>query len=235
MHQKYPSEEQVADKKYIRVDFHTHTCHSSDSLTTPEKLIRTAIRKKIDRIVITDHNEITGALLARDIDPKRVIVGSEIETAEGEILGIFMTEAIPSGLSPIETIGQLRDQNAFISISHPFDPTRKGGWSKNGLLKIIHLIDAIETFNARCLWPGYNWAAEEFAREHKILGTHGSDAHAAFEIGRGSLLLPHFDDAYSLKDSLSKSVSPQLTISAPWVRFASRYAAWVKKKRGNYS
>jgi predicted metal-dependent phosphoesterase TrpH len=221
----------VVNTIYIKVDFHTHTCYSTDSLTTPEKLIRTAKRKKIDRIVITDHNEVTGALLAKEIDSERVIVGSEIETTEGEILGIYMTEKIPSGLPPIEVIGQLRDQNALISVSHPFDPTRKGRWSKKGLLKIIHLIDAIETFNARCLWPGYNWAADKFAREHNVLGTHGSDAHAAFEIGRGSLLLPHFDDPLSLKNSLTRAVSPQLTISPPWVRFTSRYASWVKKLR----
>lgn len=223
----------MVDSKYLRVDFHTHTSHSPDSLTTPEKLIRTAIRKKIDRIVIADHNAIEGALIAKDLDPITVIVGSEIETTEGEILGFYMVKAIPPGLPPMEVIELLRGQNAFISISHPFDPTRKGSWKREALLEILPFIDAIETFNARCIWPVCNWKAAKFAREHHILGTHGSDAHAAFEVGRGSLLLPQFNDSQGLKTSLSQAVSPQLTLSPPWVHLTSRYATWIKSIRNS--
>jgi len=218
---------------YLLVDFHTHTDFSTDSLTSPGKLIATARRKGIDRIVVTDHNEIEGAFRAKDIDPERIIIGSEIETTHGEILAAFMKEAVPSGLPPIEAISRLRDQNAFISISHPFDPTRKGGWRVDALEEIVHLIDAIETFNARCFLPRYNWIAEEFAKKHDLLGTHGSDAHAAFEIGRGSLLIPQFSDSNSLKCNLPQAVSPRLTLSSPFVHLTSRYATWVKKLRSS--
>jgi predicted metal-dependent phosphoesterase TrpH len=214
---------------FFRVDFHTHTIYSKDSLTTPKKLVQAAKRKGIDRVVVTDHNRIEGAIKARVLDPQTIIVGEEIETTEGEILAIFVREEIPPGLPPHDVIHQLREQEAFISISHPFDPMRKGSWNLDALVEIIPLIDAIETFNARCMRPVFNWRAEAFAKDHKLLGTHGSDAHTAFELGRGSLLLPHFDDTPSLKAALKEAISPRLTLSAPWIHFISRYAVWLKK------
>jgi predicted metal-dependent phosphoesterase TrpH len=217
------------DPGTLRVDFHTHTIFSSDSLTLPEKLVKVARRKMIDRVVITDHNQIEGAFRAQEIDPELIIVGSEIETSGGEILAAYMTEAIPRGLPPLEVITRLREQNAFISISHPFDPTRKGGWQVQALVDILPYIDAIETFNSRCMLPHYNWKAEKFAHDHHLLGTHGSDAHAAFEIGRGSLLLPPFSDAASLKASLVQAISPRLTLSPPWIHLTSRFATMKKK------
>jgi predicted metal-dependent phosphoesterase TrpH len=123
----------------------------------------------------------------------------------------------------------LKEQNAFISISHPFDRYRKGGWQLEALLKILPYIDAIETFNARCIRPKFNWQAEKFAQKYKLPGTHGSDAHTAFEIGRGTLLVPQFEDSSSLRVSLKNAVSPRLTLSAPWVHLTSRYASWIKK------
>lgn len=216
---------------YLKVDFHTHTNSSPDSLLKPEKLIRTARRIGLDRVVITDHNKIDSALKAKQIAPELIIVGEEIETVEGEILAAYMTIEIPPGLSSKETITRLREQDAFISISHPFDPVRKGGWKVDALLEILPLIDAIETFNARCLRPIYNWRAEAFAKKYNLLGTHGSDAHTALELGRGSLLLPAFYDAESLKTSLQKAVSPRLTLSSPLIHFTSRYATWLKRIR----
>lgn len=218
---------------YIRVDFHTHTEYSPDSLITPLKLIETAKRKGINKVAVTDHDEMIGAYYAKEIDPETVITGSEIQTTCGEILAFFMNESIPSGLPPKEVITRLREQNAFISVSHPFDSTRKGAWEKDDLLKIVHLIDAVETFNARCILPRFNWLAEKFASEYELLGTHGSDAHAAFEIGRGSLLLPPFTNSSELRQSLKQAVSPRLIQSLPWVHLTSRYATWIKKTRTN--
>lgn len=214
----------------IRVDFHCHTIFSPDSLTTPEKLIATCQRKGLDHIAITDHNTIEGAMHAKELDPERVIIGEEILTTQGELLALFVEEEIPAGLTPQATIDQLREQGAFISVSHPFDIFRKGHWRLEALMEILPQIDAVETFNARCLWPGFNWQAQKFARQHALPGTHGSDSHAAFEIGRGSLLLPPFHDAETLRESLKHSVSPQLTLSGIGVRFFSRYAVWRKNR-----
>jgi predicted metal-dependent phosphoesterase TrpH len=217
------------NNEYLVVDFHTHTHYSTDSLTSPEKLIETARKKRLDRVAITDHNSIKGAQIAKKMDPALIIVGCELETTEGEILAFFVSEPVQPGLQPNEAIDKLRKQNAFISISHPFDPTRKGSWRLDALINIVPLIDAVETFNARCLFPWHNWNAEKFASKHNLLGTHGSDAHAPFEIGRGSLLVPAFNDPVSLKTSLSIAISPRLTLSPAWVHLSSRYATWKKK------
>lgn len=212
----------------LRVDFHCHTIYSKDSLTRPEILLKTCRHKRIDRLVITDHNTIEGALAAQRLDPELVIIGEEIMTTSGEILGIFVTEVIPPGLSPQETIHRLHDQGAFISVSHPFDIVRKGSWSLNDLAEILPLVDAIETFNARCYSPVFNRQAQEFAREHHLPGTVGSDAHVAFELGQATLFLPPFVDAVGLRAVLPDA-SSQLHWSPPWVHLISRYAVIRKK------
>lgn len=216
---------------YLRVDFHTHTHASPDSLLTPRKMIAAARRKGLQRVVVSDHDTTRGALEASALDPETIIVGQEIMTVEGELLAVFVQEEVPAGLPVMETIEILEAQRAFISVSHPFDPTRKGGWSLPALEAILPHIDAIETFNARCMRPVYNFRAERFAQEHGLAGTHGSDAHAAFELGRGSLWLPPFQDAASLRESIKQAVSPPLVLSLPWVHLTSRYAVWVKKTR----
>lgn len=218
--------------KRLRIDFHTHTIYSPDSLTMPEKLLATCRRRGIDRVVITDHNTIQGALHAKELDSERVIVGEEINTTEGELLAVYVSEEIPPGLAPMDAIARLQEQSALISVSHPFDKIRKGHWKLEALLQILPHIDAIETFNARCLWPGFNWQAARFARNHNLAGTHGSDAHIHFEIGRGSLSLPPFDDAESLKEALWKAKPARRFPPAPWFHFASRYAVWYKKRQG---
>src|SRR5258707_5823698 len=143
--------------------------------------------------MITDHNTIVGARAAQTLDPELVIVGEEIMTTHGEILAAFVTEEVPPHLSPAETIQRLKDQCAFISVSHPFDKLRKGGWMEADLLEILPQVDAIEVYNSRCMYPSFNHAARKFAEKHNIPGTVGSDAHAAFEVGRSLLLLEQFD------------------------------------------
>src|SRR3990172_3631865 len=135
----------------ISVEFHCHTIYSKDSLTHPEILVSACRRKEIDRVVVTDHNTIKGAQAARALAPELVIVGEEVMTTQGEILAAFVTEEIPPGLSPQETIRRLKDKNAFISVSHPFDRLRSGGWREEHLLEILPLVDAIEVYNSRCL------------------------------------------------------------------------------------
>ncbi len=210
------------------VDFHVHTVYSPDSLTTPQKLLAVCRRKKIDRVVISDHNTIRGALAAKELDPDRVIIGEEIMTTEGEILAAFVQEEIPAGLTPQETIARLKAQDAFIGISHPFDIRRKGHWRTDQLQNILQHIDAIEIFNARCTLPYFNRQAQQFARQHNLLGTHGSDAHTAFEVGRGALYLPPFDDANTLRAALQQAISAPLQLSSPLVYIFSRYAVWRK-------
>src|SRR5512147_408958 len=154
---------------FLRVEFHCHTHVSKDSLMQPRVLVETCRRKGIDRVVVTDHNTITGARAAQVLDPERVIVGEEIMTTRGEILAAFVSEEIPRGLTPQETIQRLRDQGAFISVSHPFDSLRSGGWHEPHLLEILPYVDAIEVYNSRCMLPRFNRAARRFAETHHVL------------------------------------------------------------------
>jgi predicted metal-dependent phosphoesterase TrpH len=212
----------------MNVEFHCHTIYSKDSLTRPSDLVETCRRKGIDRVVVTDHNTIAGARAAHDLDPVRVIVGEEIMTTRGEILAAFVTEEIPSGLTPEETIRRLKDQGAFISVSHPFDRWRHGAWQEEDLLEILPDIDAIEIYNSRCMLPRFNLEARQFADKHHLAGTVGSDAHATFELGQSLMALPLFTNAEELRHVI-RAGTPRVNWSPPWFHFSSRYAVIYKK------
>jgi predicted metal-dependent phosphoesterase TrpH len=211
----------------LTVEFHCHTYHSKDSLMLPEHILEACVRRNIDRIAITDHNAINGALEAATLDPERVIIGEEIMTTQGELLGYFMKEFIPPGLTPQETISRLRSQGAFISVAHPFDYIRQGAWKEGALLEILDLVDALEVFNARTWSSNANRRAEELAKERKLLRTAGSDAHAPLEIGRAVMNLQSFNDAESMRQSLS-TATIQARRSSPLVHLFSRYATLRK-------
>ena len=211
----------------VSVEFHCHTVFSKDSLTSPQKLVETCRRKGIDRVVVTDHNTIAGALAAQKLAPELVIVGEEILTTRGEILAAFVTEEIPPYLSPQETIRRLKKQGAFISVSHPFDRLRNGAWKEEDLLEILLDVDAIEVFNSRCIDPKFNRAAQAFAEKYDIPGTVGSDAHAAFELGRSLLLLEQFEGPDEMRKVI-RSGFQKTRLSSPWVHITSRYAVMYK-------
>lgn len=212
----------------ISVEFHCHTYASKDSLTRPADLIAMARRKGVDRVIVTDHNSTAGAREAYGIDPELVIVGEEIMTTKGEILAAFVKEEVPPDLTPLETINILKEQGAFISVSHPFDELRKGGWIEHDLLEILPLVDAIEVYNSRCMLPRFNRQAELFAQKHNIAGTVGSDAHAAFEMGRSLLLLDQFTGPEEMRKVIRRGI-PKVKWSPPWFHLTSRYASMIKK------
>lgn len=212
----------------IFIEFHSHTLASKDSLIRPEDLIRAARRRGLDRVVITDHNSIAGARAAQALDPELVIVGEEIMTTRGEILAAFVTEEIPAGLTPLETIRRLRKQGAFISVSHPFDAWRKGGWQEADLLEIIPLVDTIEVFNSRCMDPRFNQRAKAFAEKHNLAGTVGSDAHASFELGRAVMALDPFTGPDGMRRVI-RGAKFKTKLSPWWVHFVSRYASMRKR------
>jgi predicted metal-dependent phosphoesterase TrpH len=212
----------------LRVEFHCHTIYSKDSLTQIPDLIAAAKERRINRLVITDHNTIAGAVEAKKMAPDLVIVGEEIMTEEGELLAAFVKEEIPQGLPAIEVIERLRDQGAFISVSHPFDKLRGGGWPIPVLENIVDQIDAIEVFNARCFPPYFNSRATAFANKHNILGTVGSDAHSVYELGRATMLMPEFEDAGGFRQALLQAEF-EVHRSSLLVRLISRYAVLRKK------
>jgi predicted metal-dependent phosphoesterase TrpH len=218
-------------QKALAVEFHCHTIYSKDSLTRPADLVKTCRRKGIDRVVVTDHNTIAGARAAQAIAPELIIVGEEIATTRGEILAAFLTEEIPGGLTPHETIRRLKEQGAFISVSHPFDVWRSGHWREDDLLEILPQVDAIEVYNSRCVLPRFNEEARQFAERHHLAGTVGSDAHAAFELGQSLMMLEPFEGPAGLRSVIRKGV-PNAKRSPAWVRLTSRYAVLYKMLKG---
>jgi len=213
---------------HVKVELHVHTRFSKDSLIQPGRLIKHCERIGLDRITITDHNEISGAVEAKKIAPERVIVGEEIETTHGELIGYFMHERVPPGLPPMAAIARLRDQGAVISVPHPFDTMRSKHWSQEDLLAIAPEVDAIEVFNARCLNNKPNQEAEVFARQHGMLATVGSDAHSLWEVGRATLHMASFSDAQGFLRGLSEA-KQETRLSPAFVHLFSRFAVIWKR------
>ena len=211
------------------VDLHSHTFWSKDSLTSLETVLRLCEQRGIDRIAITDHNTIGGALALKALAPDRVIVGEEIMTTQGEILAYYVHEAVPPGLSPEETIRRLRDQGAVISVSHPFDRLRQGAWRADDLLRIVDKVDAVEVFNARCLFTQDNARAAAFAARHCLPGTAGSDAHTEPEYGRALTRLRPFADTPTDFLEALKSATYVERLSSFLVHFGSSAAKWSRK------
>ncbi|MAS34446.1 MAG: histidinol-phosphatase [Anaerolineaceae bacterium] len=212
-----------------KVDLHSHTLWSKDCVTRFETILRLCEQRGIDRIAITDHNTADGALAMQALAPDRVIVGEEIMTTQGELLAYFVRETIPAGLTPEETIRQLRNQGAVISVSHPFDRLRKGAWQPDDLSRIMDKVDAIEIFNARCMFASDNDKAIDFARQHGLTGTTGSDAHIRPEYGRAmTQLRPFANDPEDFLDALQSATYIQ-RLSGHYVHFGSKAAKWAKK------
>jgi predicted metal-dependent phosphoesterase TrpH len=210
-----------------KTELHCHTAASPDCLVKVEDLIRVAKMRGLQRLAITDHNTLRGAMYAKSLEPELIIIGEEVLTTRGELLAFFVKEEIPRGLTPIEAIRRLRDQDAFISVSHPFDRQRHG-WELQDLTEISPLVDAIEIFNARSFIAAINHQAKNFAEANNLRGTVGSDAHSLMEVGRSYQILAPFSDAATMRESFLNPEYVKKTSSA-LIRITSTYAKWVKR------
>ena len=219
-----------SQQDFIRVELHLHTCYSKDCLVKPERLLAHLDKVGLDRVAVTDHNVIEGAFALKKMAPERVIVGEEIITTRGELISYFMSEWVPPGLEPMAAISRLRAQGAVISVPHPFDTVRSQNWAEEDLLAIAPYVDAIETFNARCINDKPNQQAAAFAQQHALLATVGSDAHSLWEVGRATLSMPDFNSSEGFLKALH-SAQPETQLSPPFVHLFSRYAAGVKRMR----
>lgn len=212
----------------ITVDFHTHTHFSPDSLTSARDLIKAARRAGLGKVGVTDHNAVGGALEAQALAPDLVIVGEEVLTTKGEILALFVKEFVPAHLSPQETISRLKEQDAFISISHPFDPFRSG-WTESDLQEMAPDLDAVEVFNSHCFTQQMNDRAMQFAEQYDLECTAGSDAHWPFEIGNAIVRLPDFNSAAELRSTIQKASiqgnrsNYLLKFLGPYIRLRKKY------------
>jgi len=209
----------------MRLDLHCHTRYSGDSLTTLDQLLQRMDRRGLDMVAITDHNTLAGALDFCAWAPDRFIAGEEIKTQRGELLALFLEEAVPPGLSLPETISRVRAQGGLVGVSHPLDRLRSGALGREALDEIHGELDFVEVFNARMTFPADNRLAQELAAGWGLPGSAGSDAHAPFEVGRAYVEMPAFDDPASFLDSLAQG-QIQGRLSSPLVHLASTYAKW---------
>ncbi len=167
------------------IDLHCHTRGSFDSLTDPAAAMRAARSRGLTHLAITDHDRIDVALRARDSAPDglTVIVGSEVKTADGDLICLFLERPIEPGLPAAEAIAAARDQGGVVGIPHPFDRFRGSLLNDQRLERLIADVDWVEGWNARVIGRGGNQQAAEFALQHRLPAVAVSDAHSTIEIG----------------------------------------------------
>ncbi len=188
---------------WINADLHMHSNFSKDCTHTVESIIRTAREIGLGAIALTDHNEIKGAFLARELaegDPF-VIVAEEIKSKEGEVIGLFLQEHIPGKLSFDETLSRIKEQGALVYVPHPFDALRTTP-TYRALVDNLHRIDVIEIYNAKVALSSFNLSAERFAAKYNIVAGAGSDAHVLQALGTAMLRMPKFHDPESFMAAL---------------------------------
>jgi predicted metal-dependent phosphoesterase TrpH len=171
----------------MKYDLHIHSKYSSDGILNPEKIVKIAMKRGLNGIAITDHNTIKGGIKAKRYEREdfKVIAGSEIMTERGEIIGLFLEEEIKSK-EVKDVISEIKEQNGFIIIPHPFDELRHSAFHPTE--EDAKFIDCIEGFNSRCVFQKYNKEAVEFGTKHGLTITAGSDAHFANEIGNARII-----------------------------------------------
>ncbi len=214
--------------RMIRADLHLHTCYSMDCATPLEQIIDRCLAVGINCIAVTDHNTIEGALRMREIAPFTIIVGEEILTTSGELIGLFLSHHIPSGLSPEETISRIKLQGGLVCIPHPYDAVRLSAARDALFESLMPQVDIVEVFNARSLSPSSTERAWQLARKYGKPASAGSDAHSPQEIGNACVEMPHFDDKEGFIASLEQGqISGNR--SSPIVHFHSTWARLKKQ------
>jgi len=212
--------------KLLKADLHIHTEYSKDCSMPLEKIINRCLETGINCIAIADHGTIEGALKMQTIAPFPVIVAEEILTSHGEIMGMFLKDGIPSGLSVSETIFRIKTQGALVCIPHPFDIFRQSAVKADIVEEIVNQIDVIEVFNSRTLFQS-SAKVQIFAQKYGIPESAGSDAHTPNEIGKAYVEMPQFNGRDDFLNALVKAkICGQKT--SPLVHFGS---AWARLKK----
>lgn len=215
----------VGDVRW-RVDMHIHTRLSFDSTNDPDAVVERATAAGLDRICITDHNEIQAALDLAERYPDRVIPGEEVKTGEGvDVIGLFIGEWIPKGTPARETCHRIRDQGGIVYVPHPFAGGKGGGGRI--LSEIEDLVHVVEGFNARLHDASLNERARTWARDRGFPVGAGSDAHTLREIGRGWVELPPFEPEPDAFLAALEHATIGGRESSRWVHVASTLAKLV--------
>ncbi|MCL5882401.1 MAG: glycosyltransferase [Actinobacteria bacterium] len=198
--------ESIRSSGTILADLHMHTSFSGDCVTTPEELLAACEESGLAAIAVTDHNTIAGGLAVAQLAPAgmHVIVGAEIKTSEGEIIGLYLKEEIPKGLTAEETISRIKAQGGLVYVPHPFDPLHLTP-TYELLARNAADIDILEVFNPRITFTTFNEKARRLARKYDIPGGAGSDCHVVQGIGTAMLSLRKFSSPQELLASLREA------------------------------
>ncbi len=210
----------------LKADLHIHTQFSMDCQTPLDKIIKRCQELNINCVAIADHGTAEGALRMREIAPFKVIVAEEILTTHGEIMGMFLKESIPSGITPQEAIKRIRAQDGLVNIPHPFETIRGSALNDAMIDEIGNDIDLIEVLNSRSPLPANTNKARAFAAKHGIPGTAGSDAHTVFEIGNAYIEMPDFNT----KEEFLKSVAEGKIYGKRSGIFVHLFSGWARVK-----
>jgi predicted metal-dependent phosphoesterase TrpH len=220
------------------VDLHCHTSASFDSLASPRAVVAAAARRGLTHLAITDHDRIEGALAARDAAPAglTVLVGEEIRTRDGDLIAVFLTHAVPPGLSAVETIAAVREQGGLVGIPHPFDRFR-GSLSRSeapaSLEALAAGVDWVESWNARLVAGDGNARAAELALAAAVPGVAVSDAHTTLEVGVAATILAG-DPSTPAGLRAALAAGPELVMGRAsfYVRLVTPVAKVVQRARG---
>lgn len=174
---------------------HTHTMWSGDCTTTPDEIAEVLAEGAIDVVCITDHNTVSGALALRDRLPVRVVVGQEVKTSVGEMIGLFLTERVPHGVKPLEAADRIHEQGGLVYVPHPYDPMRTClRHDAIDELAEAGAIDAIEVINGKTSLAHLNAKAAETASRFGLASGAGSDAHVPLAYGAACVEMGDFED-----------------------------------------
>jgi len=190
--------------RWLKTVIHVHTNYSFDANPSPAEVIDTACRQGVDCVGITDHDTIDGALEAREIGGVRVIVGEEISSADGHIIGLFLSKRIAPGLSLEETAAEIRAQGGLILAPHPFTILCEGSLH-NAIGRLRPWLDAIEICNAQDFLPWENSRAGRYARRYAITPYVGADSHVRGYLATCYQEIPEFDGPAGFLGSLRQA------------------------------
>lgn len=205
--ERHPHLAEPCPSGWVRVDMHSHTMFSGDSTTTLDEIHDSVVESGIDVLCITDHNAIEGAVRLQKLldNVCRVVVGEEVRTHTGEIIGLFLTEKISYGASAAATCESIRAQGGVVYVPHPFDPMRKN-LTEASLIEITEagLVDAIEGHNAKTSLKSLNARARQFGTDRGLAVGAGSDAHVPLALGSAYMQMPDFDGPHDFLSKLSE-------------------------------
>ena len=197
VHRPLTPDNRTSDRRLVRADFHSHTCYSHDGYQTPRELVARAREVLLDRIAVTDHHTLDGALRARDLDPDRIIVGEEVTSRCGiDIIGLYLAKRIAPRLPLEQVVEEIRAQGGVVYLPHPFAYLVS---ARRRAERAFPFADIVAVWNSRAFYPPWNARARALVQERGLPQAAGSDGHFGFELGRALTVLPSFSDADSLK------------------------------------